>query len=202
MEHVRLRIAGMPLHWKIASTIVVWMPKALIWKLTAQAGVTFLLDTAGIEDIIVNSVALTFILGIDEMMFQNLMATSTKDMLIKMEAYPLHRPGLDDDVSLDELTAKYEKQFDHWNCSDLLGLLPVKLVTGFILTLVFGYEYYSRHCTLPPGNHIIGGWVSKDMYAPKAPIVTPLNAFFPNFFPIPTESKAFWTMRQANSTGR
>jgi hypothetical protein len=201
MEHVRLRIAGMPLHWKIASFVIVWIPKALIWKLTTQAGISFLLDTAGIEDMIVNSVALTFILGIDEMMFKNLMSTSTKDMLVQVEAYPIDRRGLEEDVSIDEVSSKYDEQFETWKCKDVLGLLPAKLLIGILLTLFFGFDHYRRHCKLPAGHSIIGGWVSKDMYTPRSPVITSLNAFFPNFFKIPSLSKPFWEMPSTNSSG-
>merc|ERR1719454_2426864 len=70
----------MSLGWKIINVLVVFIPKMLLWKITAEAGVTFLMETASIEDIIVNSVALTFVLNIDEMFFE-LMSDAQKVML-------------------------------------------------------------------------------------------------------------------------
>jgi hypothetical protein len=194
MDNVHLRIAGMPFRWKAFSFFFVWVPKAFIWKLTAQAGVGFLFETSGLEDIVVNSVALTFILGIDEMIFQNLMSTSTKNMLVKVESYPIHRAGLEQDVTIEELAAQYEAQFDPWTLSDFASLLPMKLICSIFCAVLFGADYYWRHCYLPPGNSIIGGWQSVDMYMPRSPIVWPWQAFLPHFFPIPKHSKPFWTM--------
>merc|ERR1719171_2994043 len=107
-------------------------------------------------------------------MFQNLMSNATKSMLHKVENYPIHRSGLEDDVSMEELAMHYAGQFDRWSCADVLALLPMKLVCGFFLTALFGADYYYRHCTLPPGNGFVGGWASIAMRKPLSPIVTPL----------------------------
>merc|ERR1719310_2605160 len=85
LDNVHLRLAGMPIIWKVLSIILICVPKLMLWKLTITAGTTFLFETGGIEDVIVNSVALTFILGIDELMFENLMSTSVRAMIDKVE---------------------------------------------------------------------------------------------------------------------
>eukprot|EP00931_Biecheleriopsis_adriatica_P107201 TRINITY_DN81542_c0_g1_i1.p1 TRINITY_DN81542_c0_g1~~TRINITY_DN81542_c0_g1_i1.p1 ORF type:complete len:121 (-),score=18.66 TRINITY_DN81542_c0_g1_i1:56-382(-) len=48
--------------------------------------------------------------------------------------------------------------------------------------------YYLRHCDFKHGRY-----VSKDMHMPLRTEYTVLNAFMPEFFPIRTESLAFWT---------
>eukprot|EP00913_Durusdinium_trenchii_P002920 g2707.t1 len=67
LDSIDLKIAGMPLMWKVINAVCILLPKILVWKLTVQTGITFLMETASISDLVVNSIALTFILSIDEM---------------------------------------------------------------------------------------------------------------------------------------
>lgn len=69
LDFVKFMMAGMPLPWKLWNYFVIIIPKLLIWRSTATNGVTFLMETAGIEDCIINVTALTFILNLDEMIF-------------------------------------------------------------------------------------------------------------------------------------
>merc|ERR1740133_321767 len=88
------------------------LPKIVLWKLTAETGVGMLMDTASISDIITNSVALTFILGIDELLGTALMSEETLHFVNATEDFPLfdletscigHMSELTD----DELLSRY-----------------------------------------------------------------------------------------------
>jgi hypothetical protein len=197
LNSVHLRIAGMPLRWKVFYFITVWVPKAMIWKMTVESGVMFLLDTSGISDVIINSVALTFILNIDEMMFQNLMAESTKSLLGAVAEYPIHRDGLEATTTVEELMAEHQKQFTSWTFVELLGLVPKKLVGVLLLVALFAQRYYTRYCTLEDSGwkSWIGGWVAKPMSYPNSPRLSLLQAFFPALVDSVTfEDSVFWQM--------
>merc|ERR1712139_628536 len=87
LEQLRFVLAGMPRGWKIANLIILWFPKIYLWLLTVDIGVIFLMETAKIEDMIINSVALAFILSIDELIFESLMPTMAKHMMERVDDY-------------------------------------------------------------------------------------------------------------------
>merc|ERR1711939_311492 len=64
-----VQVAGMPLTWKVINFLFVLLPKVVIFKSTAETGTTFLMESAGIADVIVNAVALTFVIGISQLAF-------------------------------------------------------------------------------------------------------------------------------------
>eukprot|EP00971_Amphidinium_carterae_P020837 410955-Amphidinium_carterae.1 len=72
----------MPRHWKALNFFLICCPKLILWYGTVHAGFQFLFETAGIDDLavalahlmVVNCVAMTFLLEIDEMIFDRLTA--------------------------------------------------------------------------------------------------------------------------------
>lgn len=193
LDLVSLKVAGMPLHWKIFNVIVILLPKLLLWKVTAEAGITFLMETSGIEDIVVNSVALAFILQIDEMLCQELMSDTTRAILGKLQDY--HLEEYDKAMAVEketdeELLQRHEIQKQGFGPVDLWEAIPVKLCCVFILTALFVQLYYQRHCATSE----TGGQVSRSMRLPLSTDFTFGNAFFQRFFPAPTQEEPFWTM--------
>merc|ERR1719254_381248 len=87
MDFVHFRFAGMPLPWKVVTWVVIIIPKILIWYTTSTNGVTFLMETAGIEDVIVNVTALTFILNLDEMIFDLFSHKAVHHILDRIEPF-------------------------------------------------------------------------------------------------------------------
>merc|ERR1712139_553260 len=87
LEQLRFVLAGMPRGWKIANLIILWFPKIYLWLLTVDIGVIFLMETSKIEDMIINSVALAFILSIDEVIFASLMPTMSKYMMERLDDF-------------------------------------------------------------------------------------------------------------------
>lgn len=200
LENVSLRLAGMSICWKVFAVVTITLPKFVLYKMTLTQGTCFLFETPGIEDVIVNSVALAFILGIDELMFETLMSTSVRSMIEFIEPYPLTRRAratVDETMTLDELMKEYEEEFNMWGIRDIAQLFPMKLLLVIGLSAYTIYNYYDRHCVLEKGEPIIGGWVSKPMYLPVNPHLTVLNAFFPQFYPMEMSEEPFWTMPPA-----
>ena len=58
----------------------------VLWIMTASTGVTFLMETGGIDDIIVNSVALGFLLQLDETITDAMMSSEVNDLLDECKA--------------------------------------------------------------------------------------------------------------------
>merc|ERR1719235_2767748 len=75
---LKFKVAGMPKKWKIFNALVIGVPKLLIWAITVDAGIRFLMETAGMVDLILNSVAMGFILDIDELIADRLANEATK----------------------------------------------------------------------------------------------------------------------------
>jgi len=193
LDLVALKIAGMSLHWKILNVFVVLIPKLLLWKVTAEAGICFLMETSGIEDIVVNSVALAFILQIDELLCCALMSDTTRAILGKIEDY--HLEDYDKEIAVEsmtdeELLERYDEQKTGFGLSDLWDTFPVKLCFVFLLTFFFVELYYVRHCVTSE----TGGRVSHSMRLPLSTDFTFFNAFFQHIFPVAMQDKPFWTM--------
>merc|ERR1712046_31330 len=69
LELVQFQVAGMPILWKIINLLVVVIPKVGIWLALASSGVHYLMETADIINMVVNAMALTFVLDLDELIF-------------------------------------------------------------------------------------------------------------------------------------
>lgn len=202
IEEVDVKIAGMPFAWKFLNFVIIVFPKLMLWKLTAETGVGMLMDTSGIDDIITNSVALTFILGIDELMGQSLMSEEALNFVKATEDFHLYDEttscvGHMSEMSEDELLEKYaaiQMGFTSLRFSDLKHLIPIKLLISVFGTLLFVFEYYYKHCEPNPDD--ASRLVSKTMYLPTTMDFTWLNALLPQVWAVQRGDK-FWEMPSA-----
>jgi len=173
VDFVSFRIAGMPVHWKLINFIIIICPKIFIWKKTAKYGVMFLMETAGIENVIVNVTALTFILNLDEMLFQNFSHKALHVILDKLEPWQLV-----ENESLEELSlqASFDAVVkDSGNGFSLLKIMPGRLLVTVFFTGLFIGEYYWYYCQLSER----GGLVSRPQSLPKDQIFPVLAFLFP-----------------------
>mmetsp|Transcript_18376 Transcript_18376/g.29004 ORF Transcript_18376/g.29004 Transcript_18376/m.29004 type:complete len:434 (+) Transcript_18376:102-1403(+) len=198
IEEVRLKIAGMPMKWKVINLVFVIFPKVALWKLTCESGMTFLMETSGIQDIIVNSVALTFIVSLDQLIMSALMSEETRNIVANVEDYRLWDPTTScvGDIALlsdDEILEKHEEAqaLRSCGCKDFIDILPFKLFASLLLTLLFIAQYYIKYCKFDQENF---RFVSKDVYLPKTTVMRWYQAFLPTFFPLEREDKPYWTM--------
>ncbi|CAK9026477.1 unnamed protein product [Durusdinium trenchii] len=156
----------MPLHWKIINLFVIIIPKLLLWWLTAQSGTTFLMETSAIDNMVVNSVALAFILQIDELLCSELMSETTKTLLDMVQDYELHgytEAGDGDEDDGFHSGQDYEKHLDaDWSWYEIMSLVPYKLVVVLLFTMLFVRLYYWTHCV----QNEDGGYVSREMRHP------------------------------------
>lgn len=198
LERIHLQIAGMPIKWKLVNVVVLLIPKAMIWQLTVTTGIVFLMETAGIDDLVVNSVALTFILDIDELCCKTLTEEYVRGLLSRVRPYPLFNfskatdtYGSEDilrEQSRQELNKKMRPQDFFW------AMFPSKLLLLFAACGYFIFSYYSGHCNLSPVFGSFPRWWPKPLYLAKSTAFSFANAFLPSNFPVPTETEAIWTM--------
>jgi len=198
IEEVQVLIAGMPFFWKLLNLVIVVLPKFMLWKLTTETGITVLMETAGIDDIITNSVGLTFILGIDELIGSALMREETIMFVRACEDFDLYDREISCVGNLavlsdDEILERYHQTqhgcFAFW---DWLNLIPLKLTVSLFGLGLFVTEYYHKHCQ--ENKHDGNRLVSTPMFLPLSADFTWLNAFLPNFFPVERSSEPYWQM--------
>jgi len=172
---VRLKITGMPLCWKLINWIFVFLPKLVLWRLTVSAAMNFLLDTSGITDVIINTVALNFILGIDELLFESLTAPETRCLMDAIESYNLVQESIGEDEQTRRAVVENdvaEEYLEAGRCSCKLAL-PLRLICVLLLTFVFVSEYYYMNCIKGEEDT----WVSKPVFLP-ASVDYPIRSFF------------------------
>ncbi|CAE7407178.1 unnamed protein product [Symbiodinium necroappetens] len=168
MDLCKLKVAGMPLAWKIINIFLVVLPKLLLWSLTAQAGITFLMETSTIDDLVVNSVALAFILQIDELLCSELMPETNRAIVDMLEDYELQgyeEANTVEQMKDSELLEEYEEKLKRdWSWMELANFIPFKLLLVTAFTVLFVELYYWRNCVRGPD----GGMVSKNMHYPQS----------------------------------
>jgi len=207
IDEVRVVIAGMPIFWKVFNLFIVVVPKFMLWKLTAETGVTILMETAGIDDIITNSVGLTFILGLDELIGSALMQEETLNFVAACEEFDLYEDTtscvgdmtvMSDNELLEKYTEVQRGGPRSWNIWDLLTLAPTKLIISLAGTGFFVMEYYARSCVQNKDD--ANRWVSRSMYLPSSLTFGWGNAFLPDFFPIEREGSPYWKMPETGQS--
>eukprot|EP00931_Biecheleriopsis_adriatica_P102921 TRINITY_DN77825_c0_g1_i1.p1 TRINITY_DN77825_c0_g1~~TRINITY_DN77825_c0_g1_i1.p1 ORF type:complete len:521 (+),score=86.28 TRINITY_DN77825_c0_g1_i1:61-1563(+) len=185
LDDVELEVSGMPLHWKVVNVLVLVMPRLGLWTLTLQAGVTFLMESASIEDTIVNAVALTFILGVAATLEDAFSARATKELMDKLKDFEMVAEQKHTAASIKQSSKEYQ---EHGSWSSGVRLLPWRLGLALVLTAVTILRYYVRYCVRDKNGH----WVSSDMFFPRSVHYDFANLMFPSFFPVEHEDAPFW----------
>mmetsp|Transcript_73281 Transcript_73281/g.184617 ORF Transcript_73281/g.184617 Transcript_73281/m.184617 type:complete len:443 (-) Transcript_73281:43-1371(-) len=189
---VDIKIAGMPRRWKVIYSLFVLAPKILLWHLCCQVGIGFLMETSTIADLIVNAVAMAFVLNLDEMICSTLMSESTRQLLALCESFPLFDRSLEQSMGDEEILQKFgkEQQFKNMTCRYCLKMMPFKLVMCVIFTLLYSGDYYYRNCMFDPDGYLI----SKPMHLPKTWALNYLQNTWPWLFHREEESEPYWSM--------
>uniref|UniRef100_A0A6V0EZF1 Uncharacterized protein n=1 Tax=Zooxanthella nutricula TaxID=1333877 RepID=A0A6V0EZF1_9DINO len=166
LDQVSIRVAGIPMTWKVIYFVCILAPKCVIWKVLNQVGITFLMETSTIEDLIINCLGLAFILNIDETIFQVLMTTSVREILGRCEPYEqfTHWPAGSDPGWEARAGPEEAKNYAARASSDIslyLSMVPWKMLVSIVVALIFIGDYYHRHCTV-----VDGVLVSRTRYVP------------------------------------
>lgn len=197
---VKLKITGMPVAWKVFNTLCVFCPKVYLWILTVDIGIVFLMETSVINDMIINCVALAFILTIDELMF-NVLPTECGELLNALESYPKFKHIQEHTDEEEEAMHQNEMNWSLFTPKLWANMVPRRLLSMLAVTIFFCSKYYYEHCIMLQD----GSWISPDFHYPGENTI-PLMSFFtgpiPALFPIPRSQGPYaWQMPHLNRTG-
>jgi hypothetical protein len=188
---VKFGVAGMSLQWKLLNICVVFVPKFVILIFLVSLGFYFLLETAGIVDMILNSLAMTFILEMDELIFGVLTTVPVKHMMANLEDYRLFSIEAWDHATEDDSLQQFQEELSGRWSNFFRVLLPRRFITVVAITVIFVLKYYARNCV----KNEDGGWVSKPMYATKALSYNPITLLWSVFsHQQDTSSAPYWVM--------
>jgi len=184
IDFVKVRVGGMPMRWKVVNLFFVVLPKLIIWLILILAGTQFLMETAAIQDLIINSLAMCFILQIDELIASRLCTEATKAMMQKIEAFDLYSIEEDEAAHDEEVVRDFEARevkFGLTEMETLVLLFPKRLFFIMSITAVCYFGYYWRFCTAtadgssvsktlsPPAKiEKIGFWLFRWLWNPDA----------------------------------
>ncbi|CAJ1399417.1 unnamed protein product [Effrenium voratum] len=186
LEYVTISVQGMPLRWKLINAIFILGAKGMLWKLTAEIGITFLMETQTISDCIVNSVALSFVLHMDELILMTLTSGKITAALQKCQEY-----SSPDSSASTAWSSRIEEPIDNsWRANFWL-IIPWELIASLLLCGWFIRQYYTTHC-----NWSWDGWwyYSKSITEPSSADYPLWTAFFPMTFPLTGIGKPSWSM--------
>eukprot|EP00440_Ansanella_granifera_P041960 gb/GFBE01045489.1/.p1 GENE.gb/GFBE01045489.1/~~gb/GFBE01045489.1/.p1 ORF type:complete len:304 (+),score=47.21 gb/GFBE01045489.1/:1-912(+) len=192
LDFVKFRIAGMPMHWKIFNILIVCIPKFYLWLLTIDIGIVFLMETSVVEEMIINCVALGFILNIDELMMR-VMPPECSELLSKLDPFPKDGKVLLQKTEEEEI--RYHEMERSWTlCTPALyaALIPRRLISMLLTTSFFILKYYFEHCVREDD----GSMVSKTLKLPRRDslsLLTFLSGPIPMLFPI-ENAETVWEM--------
>eukprot|EP00929_Paragymnodinium_shiwhaense_P016392 TRINITY_DN1246_c1_g1_i1.p1 TRINITY_DN1246_c1_g1~~TRINITY_DN1246_c1_g1_i1.p1 ORF type:complete len:519 (+),score=89.98 TRINITY_DN1246_c1_g1_i1:173-1729(+) len=187
LESVKVRAAGMSVIWKLVNILLVLLPKVILWTMTVDTGTTFLMETSAIDAIIVNSVALGFLLSLDEAIVDCLMTSEANFLVENCEDYVIPVDVKEPRVCCDpeanfalRIIRSVFRSMSH-GCFRLCLALAF---TGFFVS-----HYYYKHC-----NYRHGRFVSNPVYLPKSTAFNVLNAMLPEAFVPEKEAEPCWSM--------
>lgn len=193
LDLVKFGVAGMPLYWKVANAVFVVIPKFMIWFVLAISGNYFLMETAGIVDAIMNSVALSFIISIDELAFATFTSAPVKHIMQNIEDYELFNFEAEESETDEEVIHRFcREEFGPSSYRTLFKQLsPKRLLYVLFFMVLFQMQYYLTNCD----QQADGSWTSKPLYMPKDVQFNPIAFVFPlKAFGWHQASDVSWTM--------
>eukprot|EP00930_Biecheleria_cincta_P057379 TRINITY_DN43329_c0_g1_i1.p1 TRINITY_DN43329_c0_g1~~TRINITY_DN43329_c0_g1_i1.p1 ORF type:complete len:485 (-),score=80.04 TRINITY_DN43329_c0_g1_i1:106-1560(-) len=189
LELVQFFVAGIPLHWKLINVCFVLIPKFCLWLALVRSGVHYLMETAGIVDVIVNAMALTFVLEMDEMVFQRFSTTLTKHIMSRIADLPIFNTEDEEQETEEQALRRFnDSEVGTARWTKLHLIVPQRFLWVLFIQLLFLWEYYHTNCEqLPDGSRI-----SKKMHLPLGLDYSPLKLMFG--IDGAMEHQPFWTM--------
>jgi len=192
MGDIQIQVAGIPFWWKVLNLVFLVFPRIIMFKFVCECGITFLMESAGITEVIVNALALGFVLGIGNMIVMDFTVRASKDLMGQLQDYDAHlheEEELHEKNNTIEHVSLYQHSF-HRRIKVNLQLIPIRFVAVCLLTMLLVYSYYTLRCVRD--EH--GRWVSKPLYLPKSMSYSIWSAVLPRVFPLETEDEPYWTM--------
>jgi hypothetical protein len=148
---LRFKTAGMTLGWKICNFVIVVLPKIFLLVQVYWMGFRFLMDTAGIIDLVLGAMAMDFILTFDELILESFEAEITKIIMERIEGFVVDQT---DEADFEE-DARSGGMKVKWGA--ILLATPRRLIIVIAVLVTFVQLYYMKHCVVDPETN---SWVS------------------------------------------
>eukprot|EP00928_Gymnodinium_smaydae_P043743 TRINITY_DN29256_c0_g1_i1.p1 TRINITY_DN29256_c0_g1~~TRINITY_DN29256_c0_g1_i1.p1 ORF type:complete len:459 (+),score=64.64 TRINITY_DN29256_c0_g1_i1:66-1379(+) len=163
------KVAGMPAHWKVFNFFVVLGPKVALLHYVLWMGILFLMDTSGITDLVLGAMSMTFVLSLDEVIYDIFTSSSTKYIMDELDVYREessstdHLPSDSDPTESKRMLERSgNEQHPQLRWRKLLWtFFPRKWIMTGVVMAAYIARYYSTKCIW--NGHT---YVSKDMYLP------------------------------------
>lgn len=189
LDFIKFGVAGLPWYWKVFNVFFLALPKFVLWLALVRSGVHYLMETAGIVDDIVNAMALTFVLEVDEMVFHRFSTVLTKHIMSSMEGWPNYDLGDDDAETEEEALERFtNSELGSKRFKSIFLILPHRVIVVLVLVIAFLWDYYRTNCIQLED----GSWVSKAMNLPADLTYRPFELMFG--IDGPKTAEPFWTM--------
>eukprot|EP00746_Dinoflagellata_sp_MGD_P033570 gnl/MRDRNA2_/MRDRNA2_18011_c0_seq1.p1 gnl/MRDRNA2_/MRDRNA2_18011_c0~~gnl/MRDRNA2_/MRDRNA2_18011_c0_seq1.p1 ORF type:complete len:507 (+),score=62.11 gnl/MRDRNA2_/MRDRNA2_18011_c0_seq1:50-1570(+) len=203
MDYIHFSVAGMPVCWKFVNFMIIIVPKIGLWVLLATAGTQFLMETAGICDLIVNCLAMTFILDVDELVADRLCTEATKAIMAKLEGWDQFDAGPLEEMHDHEVISEFTKNETQYRLTDfklLLLLTPKRLLTTLVITVCLYLAYFQRFCIKTDD----GSYISEPLYPPRQGTLGSWNLlrWFIAPYTIPREGDPYWAWPSSAGSDR
>lgn len=140
LNSIKFRIAGMSLGWKIFNLIFIVFPKIWLLAEVFWMGFRFLMDTAGIVDLVLGAMAMDFVLSFDELILESFEGASTKHIMEHLEHFT-------HETDEDHLNEHIEGSGSGLKWGALKLAIPKRLIIVLSVLLLFKELYYHVHCT-------------------------------------------------------
>lgn len=176
LDYITFKVGGMTRTWKLVNFCIVCLPKILIWLLLATAGTQFLMETGGQTELVVNCLAMTFILDIDELVADRLCTEATKAIMEKLQGWDQFDVAHLEEQHDQEVVTEFRKNEQEYRLTDsrlMLLLVPRRLLMVITVTTCLYMSYFLRFCTQTDD----GSKVSYDVYPPKHGTLMNWNVF-------------------------
>jgi len=187
----KYRVGGMPLHWKAIVFLLVFLPKLALCHYVLLEGTLLLMDTSGILDSVLGALSMSFVLGLDEMLYNAMTSSAAVSIMLQLEK------AIDEEELEQEKRDEAGQQMAHdisW-CSWALirQIIPVRIVVTLAVMGLYVGRYYEFKCKWSDEWHL---WVSKDMYTPARASYSLSDFILNGFFQtVGHTDEPFWSMK-------
>lgn len=187
---VKFSVAGMPMKWKIFTGIFVLVPKVFLWLFFVAVGVQMVMETNTILQLILNSMALTFIPALDHVIFSTLTRGTAKHIMENIEDFSrINVEELEATCSQESMERFYEEELGTgWMKPYFKTLWMRRLFSVLIVLAIFAYRYYMLSCDRAED----GSYVATPLHAPTDTSFSLWDALFPHS--MTRTEKAVWSM--------
>jgi len=187
-DHTTIRVAGMPVKWKVTNVVLVLIPRTMICALTLKVGIHFLMESSGIADGIVNALALSFIVSMPGLVQTVMSSRASRNIMSKLEQFRVDKLP----QSCEDMLSKHLDYQRRGDWKTMFNLLPIRFMFSIAVTGTFIIYYYLSYCTLDGDSR----WVSKAMYLPAKVTYSfyefLANACVPILFPLESAKEPYW----------